>query len=55
MRAAFDWDLEQFVYFGGYPGSAPLIREPERWKRYIIDSLIENDHLPRHPVTDPRR
>ena len=41
MRAAFDWDLEQFVYFGGYPGSAPLIREPERWKRYIIDSLIE--------------
>jgi hypothetical protein len=41
MQAIFGWDLEQFVYYGGYPGAAPLIEEPERWKRYIIDSLIE--------------
>lgn len=41
MRSAFGWSLEQYLFYGGYPGSAPLIREPQRWARYIIDSLIE--------------
>jgi predicted AAA+ superfamily ATPase len=41
MREAFGWGLEQFIYFGAYPGAAPLIEEPERWRRYIVDSLIE--------------
>ena len=41
MRAAFSWSLDQYLYFGGYPGAAPLIREPGRWARYIADSLIE--------------
>jgi predicted AAA+ superfamily ATPase len=41
MREAFGWSLEEFVYFGGYPGAAPLIGEPNRWRRYILDSLIE--------------
>ena len=30
-----------YVYYGGYPGAAPLIADEERWKRYVIDSLIE--------------
>jgi len=41
MRAAFGFGLDEFLYFGGYPGAAPLIGEPERWRRYIADSLIE--------------
>jgi len=41
MRAAFGWSLEQYLYFGGYPGAAPLVRDPKRWARYIADSLIE--------------
>jgi predicted AAA+ superfamily ATPase len=41
MRAAFGWGIEQYLYYGGYPGAAPLITEPDRWKRYIKDSLIE--------------
>ncbi len=41
MRDAFGWTLDRYVYFGGYPGSAPLIRDRERWARYIVDSLIE--------------
>lgn len=41
MRDAFGWNLEQFIYFGGYPGSADLISDRQRWARYIIDSLIE--------------
>lgn len=41
MRTAFGWSLDQFLFFGGYPGAAPLIRDTRRWSRYIIDSLIE--------------
>ena len=41
MQAAFGFTLDQYVFYGGYPGSAPLIGEPERWARYIKDSLIE--------------
>lgn len=41
MQAAFGWSLEQYIFFGGYPGSAPLVRDERRWARYILDSLIE--------------
>jgi len=41
MQEAFGWNIEQYVYFGGYPGSATLINDEERWKNYIKDSLIE--------------
>ena len=41
MREAFGWSLEQYLFHGGYPGAAPLIRQPGRWMRYIRDSLIE--------------
>ena len=41
MRDAFGWSLDQFVYFGGYPGSADLIDDENRWKRYILDSMVE--------------
>ncbi|MHB8780132.1 MAG: ATP-binding protein [Candidatus Geothermincolia bacterium] len=37
----FGWDLDTFIYHGGYPGAAPLIKEHERWSAYISDSLIE--------------
>lgn len=41
MREAFGFSLDQFVYFGGYPGAAPLVGEPSRWRRYILDALVE--------------
>lgn len=41
MQEAFGWSIEQYVYFGGYPGSATLIGDEERWKNYVKDSLIE--------------
>lgn len=41
MRDAFGFDLDQYLYFGGYPGAAALAEEPRRWRSYIIDSLIE--------------
>ena len=41
MREAFGWNLEQYIFYGAYPGAAELINDPERWRRYILDSLIE--------------
>jgi hypothetical protein len=41
MRSAFGWSVDQYVFHGGYPGAAPLIRSHGRWARYILDSLIE--------------
>lgn len=41
MRAAFGWSLDEYLFFGGYPGAAPLIAEPARWSRYVLDSLVE--------------
>lgn len=41
MQKAFGWDVEQFIWFGGYPGAAPLVQEERRWRAYIRDALIE--------------
>ena len=41
MRTAFGWSHDEYLYFGGYPGAAPLATDPPRWARYIADSLIE--------------
>lgn len=41
MRDAFKWDLDHYIFYGGYPGAAELISDESRWQRYIIDSLIE--------------
>jgi predicted AAA+ superfamily ATPase len=41
MQEAFGWTLDQFIFHGAYPGAAALIGEPERWRRYIVDALIE--------------
>ena len=41
MKGAFGWSVDQYVFHGGYPGAAPLIRDNCRWGRYILDSLVE--------------
>lgn len=41
MHLAFGWPVQQSIFYGGYPGSASLITDHERWVRYVRDSLIE--------------
>jgi uncharacterized protein len=41
MHEAFGWDLDRYIYFGGYPGAASLADDDARWRRYLLDSLIE--------------
>ena len=41
MEEAFNWNADQYAWFGGYPGGAGLIEDEGRWKNYINNSLIE--------------
>ena len=41
MNRAFDIDLPQYIYYGGYPGSIGYIEDQPRWASYVRDSLIE--------------
>ena len=40
MRDAFGFTLDEYIYYGGYPGSAHLIHDERRWRKYIKDSLV---------------
>lgn len=40
MHDAFGLSLDEYIYFGGYPGPAHLIGDMRRWKRYIKDALV---------------
>lgn len=41
MSEAFSWSLDQWIYFGGYPGAAEMIDNERVWAAYVTDSLIE--------------
>lgn len=41
MKEAFGWPLRRYLFYGGYPGAAPLIAEHQRWARYVRDALPE--------------
>ena len=41
MERAFSWDLDRWLFFGGYPGAAVFVDQEQTWARYVTDSLIE--------------
>lgn len=41
MRDAFGFSLEQFIYYGAYPGAAELVDDQERWRGYISGSIVD--------------
>jgi len=53
----FKLKLEEYIYFGGYPGAIPLRKDENRWSRYIRDSLIETvlskDVILMSPISKP--
>ena len=57
MREAFDVDIDQYIYYGGYPGGAAFIHDERRWRRYIKDSIvapaIERDILTTKTIYKP--
>ncbi|MDY4174183.1 MAG: AAA family ATPase [Bacteroidales bacterium] len=57
MNEAFGWSLEQFIFFGGYPGAASLIGDEDRFQQYIqaaiIEATINKDILMDTPISKP--
>ena len=57
MRDAFDFTLDQYLFYGGYPGAADLKNEQDRWEQYIqsaiIDATINKDILMDTPISKP--
>ncbi len=41
MQKAFGFTVDEYIFFGGYPGAAELIQDELRWTNYIRDALIE--------------
>jgi predicted AAA+ superfamily ATPase len=56
-KAAFKYTLDDFLFFGGYPGAAVLKDDIERWSRYMGSSIVEpsisNDVLQMEEVRKP--
>lgn len=54
---AFGYDLEDYLYFGGYPGAAVLKKDERRWLNYMHSAIIEpsiaNDVLQLADVRKP--
>ena len=57
MKECFGFTLDQFLFYGGYPGAAELINNPDRWEQYIqsaiIDATINKDILMNTPISKP--
>jgi len=55
--AAFGWSLNDWFYFGGYPGGEVFKADDFQWKQYISNALVETviskDVLQLHPITKP--
>ncbi len=56
-RKAFGWELDEWLFFGGYPGAAVFADNEADWKHYVTDSLIETvlskDVLQLQNITKP--
>ncbi|MBQ8223458.1 MAG: ATP-binding protein [Bacteroidales bacterium] len=57
MRDCFGFTLDQYIFFGGYPGAASLINDEERFNQYIqsaiIEATINKDILMDTPISKP--
>ena len=57
MRDCFGWSLDQYIFYGGYPGAAPLVGDEDRFQQYIqssiIDATINKDILMDTPIGKP--
>jgi hypothetical protein len=40
-KEAFNYSLDDFLFFGGYPGAATLVKDEARWARYMGTSIVE--------------
>ena len=57
MRDAFGFSLDQYIYYGAFPGAAELIGDEDRWRDYItgsiVDATINKEILVNEKITKP--
>ncbi len=57
MRDCFGFSVEQYLFYGAYPGAAILIDDDERYQQYvqsgIIDATVNKDILMDSPISKP--
>ena len=57
MRECFGLSLDQFLYYGGYPGAATLMSDNDRYEQYVqsavIDATVQKDILMDSPISKP--
>lgn len=57
MKDCFGISLNQYIFYGGYPGAASLIGDNDRFEQYIqssiIDATINKDILIDTPISKP--
>ena len=40
MSGAFGFSLDEYLYFGGYPGSVRFIQDLDRWRAHILQAVV---------------
>lgn len=57
MKECFGFSLDQYLFYGGYPGAASLIDDDDRFQQYVQSSIIEatinKDILMDTPISKP--
>ncbi len=57
MQECFGFSLDQYMFYGGYPGAATLIGDEDRFGQYIqlaiIEATINKDILMNTPISKP--
>lgn len=57
MRDCFGFSLDQYLFYGGYPGASSLIDDEDRFSQYIqsaiIEATINKDILMDTPISKP--
>jgi predicted AAA+ superfamily ATPase len=57
MKDCFGFTLNEYIFYGGYPGAANLIHDADRFDQYIqssiIDATINKDILMDTPINKP--
>ena len=57
MKECFGFSLDQYLFYGGYPGAASLIDDDDRFRQYIqsaiIEATINKDILMDTPISKP--
>lgn len=57
MKECFGFTLDQYIFYGGYPGAASLIHDEDRFSQYIqsaiIEATINKDILMDTPISKP--